>query len=60
MIYFDFLTGKLKFIEPVDLDSEIVENAVLDFGDRNIEGDVILDTGYRTAEASLIDLQYRT
>jgi len=60
MIYFDFLTGKLAFINPIDLDIDQTEQPVVEFGSRNLEGDVILDLGERSnTTSSLIDLKNR-
>lgn len=58
MIYFDFFTGKINYINPLGVD-ESPSPGFVDFGQRNLEGDIILDTGYRSAEDSVIDLQER-
>lgn len=57
MIVFDFLTGQLKFVPPSGPDSDS-SNGFIDFGDREA-GDITLDTGDRTNEDALIDLQSR-
>lgn len=58
MIYFDFFTGKINYVNPQ------VDNAespgFVDFGQRHLAGDILLDTGYRESEDSIIDLENRT
>ncbi len=59
MIYFDFLTGKLSFINQIDLDTDQVNQPTVEFGDRGVAGDVVLDMGDYSEEGSLVDLQNR-